>query len=122
MPILQINFKLNVSPAEYRKIAESVAQTIADAPGLVWKVWLLNEQDGEAGGIYLFQDEQSLAAYLSSPIIRQIKSLPQLREISAKCFETIPEVTAVTRGLVPTPATTWHAEKPLEGVTEFRET
>ena len=98
MPILQINFTLNVSPAEYGKICESVAQAIADMPGLVWKVWLLNEQDGEAGGIYLFEDEQSLGAYLSSPIIGQIKSLPQLREIRVKCFETIPEVTAVTRG------------------------
>jgi hypothetical protein len=101
MPILQINFKLNVSPAEYRKIADSVAQAIAEAPGLVWKVWLLNEEDGEAGGIYLFQDEQSLAAYLSSPTIGQIESLPQLREISAKCFETIPELTVVTRGPIP---------------------
>jgi hypothetical protein len=106
MPILQINFKLNVSAAEYREICESVAQAIADVPGLVWKVWLLNEQDGEAGGIYLFQEEQSLAAYLSGPIIRQIKSLPQLREISAKRFETMPQVTAITRGPVPALTTT----------------
>jgi hypothetical protein len=105
VPILQINLKLNVAPAEYRKICESVAQAIADVPGLVWKVWLLNEQ-GEAGGIYLFQDEQSLNAYLSSPIIRQIKSFPQLREVSAKRFETIPELTIVTRGPVPAVATT----------------
>jgi hypothetical protein len=106
MPILQINFKLNVSPAEYRKICDSVAQTIADVPGLIWKAWQLNEEDGEAGGIYLFQGEQSLSAYLSSPIIGQIKSLPQLREISAKWFETIPEVTVVTRGPIPALATT----------------
>ena len=105
MPILQINFKLNVSSAEYRKICESVAHAIADVPGLVWKVWLLNEQDGEAGGIYLFHDEQSLAAYLSSPIIGQIKSFPQLREISAKCFETISEVSVVTRGPISALAT-----------------
>ena len=106
MPILQVNFKLNVPPAEYRKICESVVHAIADVPGLIWKVWLLNEQEGEAGGIYLFQDEQSLAAYLSSPIIHQIKSLPQLREISAKRFETIPELTAVTRGPLPALVTT----------------
>ena len=35
MPTLQINFKLNASRAEYRKICESVAQTIADVPGFV---------------------------------------------------------------------------------------
>ena len=106
MPILQINFTLNASAAEYRRICESVAQTIADVPGLVWKVWLLNEQESEAGGIYLFQDEQSLAAYLSSPIIAKIKTLPQLREISAKRFDTIPDVTAVTRGPIPALTTT----------------
>ena len=73
-----------------------MAQVIADVPGLVWKVWLLNVQDGEAGGIYLFQDEQSLFAYLSGPIIAQIKKLPQLRDISAKRFGTMPELTVVT--------------------------
>src|SRR5215469_12704498 len=109
MPILQVNFKLNGSPAEYRNICESVAQTIADVRGLLWKIWLLNEQDGEAGGIYLFQDNQSLAAYLSSPILTQIEGLKQLREISLKCFETIPEVTAVTRGPIPALATAWKA-------------
>jgi len=106
MPILQINFKLNVPSAEYRKIVESVVQAIADVPGLVWKVWLLNEQESEAGGIYLFQDEQSLAAYLSGPIISRIKSLPQLREITAKRYETVPELTVVTRGPVPALVTT----------------
>ena len=105
MPILQINFKLNVASSEYRTICESVVQPIADVPGLVWKVWLVNEQNGEAGGIYLFQDEQSLAAYLSGPIISQIKGLPQLREINAKRFETMPELTVVTRGPVPALAT-----------------
>jgi hypothetical protein len=105
MSILQINLKLNVAPAEYRKICESVAQAIADVPGLVWKVWLLNEQESEAGGIYLFQDEQSVAAYLAGPIIRQIKSLPQLHEISAKWFEAIPELTLITRGPIPALAT-----------------
>jgi len=104
MTILQINFKLNVAPAEYRKICSSVAQPVADVPGLVWKIWLLNEQEGEAGGIYLFQDKQSLDAYLSGPIIRQIKSLQQLREISAKQFDTVPELTFVTRGPIPAPA------------------
>ena len=91
MPILQINFKLNVSPAEYRKITKSVAQTIADVPGLAFKVWLLNEQEDDAGGIYLFRDEQSFVGYLSGSIVVQIKNLLHLREISAKRFDTIPE-------------------------------
>lgn len=101
MPILQVNFKLNVSSAEYRALCDSVAQAIADVPGLRWKVWLLNEQEREAGGIYLFADEASLNNCLAGPIIAQIKSLPQLREISAKRFDVMEEVTVATRGPVP---------------------
>jgi hypothetical protein len=59
-----------------RRYANQLAQTIADVPELVWKIWLLTEQEGEASGIYLFQNDQSLAAFLSSPILAQIKSLP----------------------------------------------
>jgi len=98
MPILQINFKLNVPTAEYHRICESIAQAIADVPGLRWKVWLLNEQEKEAGGIYLFQDERALNNYLSGPIVTQIKSHPALQELSAKRFDVMEEVTAMTRG------------------------
>jgi Putative mono-oxygenase ydhR len=101
MPILQINFKLNVSTAEYQKICESVAQAIADVPGLRWKVWLLDEKEKEAGGIYLFQDEEALNNYLSSPIVAQIKNHPALQGLSAKRFDVMEEVTAVTRGPIP---------------------
>jgi hypothetical protein len=98
MPILQINFKLNVPADEYHRICESVAQAIADVPGLRWKVWLLNEREKEAGGIYLFQDEQALNNYLSGPIVAQIKSHPALQDLSAKRFDVMEEVTAMTRG------------------------
>jgi Putative mono-oxygenase ydhR len=100
MPILQINFKLNVLPAEYKTLCQSLAQTFADLPGLRWKVWLLNEQENEAGGIYLFSSEQALHDYLSGPIVAQLKSHPGVRDISAKRFEVMEDVTAVTRGPV----------------------
>jgi hypothetical protein len=104
MPILQINFKLNVSAAEYRNICDSVAQTVTDIPGLLWKIWLLNEQENEAGGYYLFLDEQSLADYLAGPIVAWVKTMPQLREVNAKRFDTMPGLTAMTRGPIPAPA------------------
>jgi hypothetical protein len=105
MPILQINFKLNVSLTEYQEICDSVAQTITDIPGLLWKIWLLNEQENEAGGYYLFRDEQSLVDYLSGPIVSWVKTAPQLREVCAKRFDTMQELTAMTRGPIPALAT-----------------
>ena len=100
MPILQVNFKLNVSPAEYHGMCKSLAQMFSEVPGLRWKVWLLNEPENEAGGIYLFESQQALQDYLSGPIVAQLKTLPAFRDISVKRFDVMDEVTAVTRGPV----------------------
>lgn len=101
--ILQVNFKLNVSKAEWDQTCQSVAQVFADVPGLQWKIWLLNEHDREAGGIYLFESAAALDAYLSGPLAAKVKTMPLLRDFSAKQFDVMPAVTAITRGPV-TPA------------------
>jgi len=100
MPILQVNFKLQSSTAEYEQICQSVAQVIASVPGLRWKVWLLNKQEKEAGGIYLFDTQEALNNYLAGPIVAQLKSHPAVSEVSAKQFDVMPEVTAITHGPV----------------------
>lgn len=102
MPILQINFKLNGPAAEYRKVCDSLAHPIANVPGLQWKIWLLNEQEKEAGGIYLFKDDQALDNYLSGPLVAQIKNDPAMKHIHVKRFDVMEEVTTVTRGPIPT--------------------
>ena len=101
MPILQINFKLNVTVAEYHEMCNGSAPAFAEVPGLLWKVWLLNEAEGEAGGIYLFSSDESLQSYLASPIVAQLKSHPAFRETSVKIFDVMENVTALTRGPVP---------------------
>jgi len=52
----------------------------------------------EAGGIYLFDSQASLDAYLNGPLVAQIRGLTSIRNISMKQFEVMPEVTALTRG------------------------
>jgi hypothetical protein len=103
--ILQINFTLNVPASEYGDLARSVAQVFADVPGLHWKIWLLNEATQEAGGIYHFENQASLDAYLNGPLAAQVKALPAIREVSVKQFQVMSEVTAVTRGPVGVGAT-----------------
>jgi hypothetical protein len=96
--ILQINFKFNVAAAEYRKLAQEIAGAFAEVEGLRWKVWILNEQESEAGGIYLFDGEQSLGAFVASPLAAQVKGHPALSEFSAKAFAVEQKATAITRG------------------------
>jgi len=98
--ILQINFTFNVSRAEYEEAVAPLANEIATVPGLRWKVWLMNDAQKEAGGIYLFDDEASTNAYLEGPIVAQIVKHPALSDFSVKQFDVLEGVTAVTRGPV----------------------
>lgn len=98
--ILQLNFKFSIPKAEYEQIASSLAGTFADLAGLRWKVWLLNEEANEAGGIYLFEDEASVKAFLDGPLAASVSSHPAFSEMSIKQFAVIADATATTRGPV----------------------
>lgn len=98
--ILQINFKFHLSRAEYEAVIEPQAESIAAVPGLLWKVWLMNEAGREAGGIHLFADGPSLDAYLDGEIVAGIVGHPGLSDFSVKQFDVMDSVTAVTRGPV----------------------
>jgi len=95
--ILQINYKLNGPRVEYERETLPYAHAIADLPGLRWKVWIINEAQSEAGGIYLFDDNSAVQAFLDGPIIAEMKGDPTL---SMKAFDVIAELTTITRGPV----------------------
>lgn len=96
--ILQINFKFTSSAADYVKLVAPFADPIGAVPGLDWKVWLVNEKNREAGGIYLFKDEPSANAYLNGEIVMGLKKQPTLMDISAKLFDVEESLTQKTRG------------------------
>jgi hypothetical protein len=98
--VLQLNFKFSISGAEYEQAAASLASEFADVAGLRWKVWLLNESENEAGGLYLFDSDSSLQAFLSGPLAARVMSLPVLSDFSAKQFDVMADVSAITRGPV----------------------
>ena len=96
--ILQINIKINIPVVELEPAWLEAAQPIADTPGLRWKVWLKNQTEREVGGIYLFDNEASVQAYLNGPIVAAIKASPANVSISAKQFNIMEAHTAITRG------------------------
>jgi hypothetical protein len=98
--ILQINVRFTVSGAELAEEFETAAGHIAQVPGLKWKVFGMNEEQGEAAGIYLFEDDASLTAYLEGPIIARMKTLEAFSEITMKYFDCVEGATAITRGPV----------------------
>jgi len=95
--ILQVNMNYSIPSADLEAAWLGVAQPIADTPGLVWKVWLMNEQEKEAGGIYLFESPEAAHAYASGPIVAALKASPAVSNISAKMFSVLGDHSAVTR-------------------------
>ena len=98
--ILQINFKFKVSAEDYVAAVTPLASDIAAVPGMLWKGWLMNEAENEAGGIYWFRDGESVKAYLEGPIVAGIASHPALEDISVKTFDSIAELSEITSGPV----------------------
>lgn len=98
--ILQLNFKLNISAEDWKQNSASLAQPFAELPGLRWKIWMLNEENGEAGGIYLFETDSYLQDFLEGPLAAQVGSAPFLRDLEVKRFDVMERATEMTRGPV----------------------
>jgi len=96
--ILQINYKFGGPAADFSQALLPAAQAIADSPGLLWKIWLMNEAEGEAGGIYLFEDEAAVNAFLGGPIVSALKAIPVVSEIRVKMSGVSEAHSRVTRG------------------------
>jgi hypothetical protein len=99
--ILQINFKFKIPRSDLEKAFLELAPRFGpsgDVKGLLWKIWLVNEAEKSAGGIYLFKDDASVEAYLKGEFFAGLKSNPALSDIEAKTFDILPECTKITRG------------------------
>ena len=96
--MLQLNFKFSVTGDQYTDAVSPLAEEFAALPGLRWKIWMINDAESEAGGIYIFDDEASLQAYLEGPLAAKVTSHPALSDFSVKLFDVMDKLTATTRG------------------------
>jgi hypothetical protein len=101
--LLQINFKLTVPVAEYEAMVTPRASAIASVPGLQWKIWVVNADQGEAGGFYLFESETAARAYAAGPIVSALRAAPFAQDVTLKHFAYLDVATAITQGPVGVP-------------------
>ena len=87
--ILQINFQFQSMPALYARAVESIADAINAVPGLRRMLWLLNAERHESGGICEFADEDSVPAFLDSPLMLGLQKHPLLYQVSLKQFAIV---------------------------------
>lgn len=94
--ILQLNFNFNTTADEYENLVSPMAQDFSDVSGLQWKIWLLNKEKNEAGGIYLFESEKAVEDFKKTPLISAVMSHPALSNISVKQFDILEKPSSVT--------------------------
>ena len=98
--MLHVNFNYSVTKEEYEQAVAPLADKFANVPGLKWKIWILNAEKNEAGGIYMFDSQASLDTYLNGPLAEAVTTHPALSNFSIKQFTIMKDITAVTRGPV----------------------
>jgi hypothetical protein len=101
---LSVQFDLLCSPAEYRELADHVAGGFAGVPGLISKLWIIDEEHRRAGGSYLFADRRAANAYLEGPLMARLRANPAFAKVEAHVFDVLAAPSAVTGGLVRQPA------------------
>jgi hypothetical protein len=74
-----------------------VATTIASVEGLIWKIWVFEEEEFEMGGIYLFANRETAEAYLHHPVIQAVRSNPAVVSTQSQLWEVESSLSALTR-------------------------
>jgi hypothetical protein len=98
--VLQIHFAYDITADEYRAAATLLSDSLAQFEGMRWKIWTIDEAAGEAGGLVLFDDEESRQGYLDGPYADAIGSNPVFHDAVIKKFDVIEDATQATRGPV----------------------
>jgi hypothetical protein len=101
--VVQINFTYQMAKAEYEAMIEQAAPAIAQVEGLAWKIFIIDEEAQEAGGLYLFESIDAAEAYVHGPIIGQLGQHPGISNISVKFFNSLESATRMTRGPIDVP-------------------
>ena len=101
--ILHVRTTTRTSPGAILADATGPAQAIAAVPGLIWKVWLLDEAAAELGGVYLFASRAQAQAYIDGPILQHLRHDPRVVRVEHRMWDTH-ALSALTRAPEAVPA------------------
>src|SRR5215472_18725730 len=95
--VLHLQFKLRVPPDVVLAQSREAAAIIASVEGLIWKIWVLQEEKFEMGGMYLFASRETAKAYLNHPVVQAVCSNPAVVSSQSKLWDVESSLSALTR-------------------------
>lgn len=99
--VLHLRFKLRVPPDVLLGKSREAANVIASVEGLIWKIWLFQEEESAMGGMYLFASRETAEAYLNHPGIQAVRSSPAVLSTEFQLWEVESFLSALTRAPLP---------------------
>ncbi len=99
--VLHLRFNLRVPPRALLAHSMEAARVIASAKGLIWKIWVLKEEESEMGGIYLFANRETAQAYLNHPVIQALRSSPDVVSSQFQVWDVENTLSALTHAPLP---------------------
>lgn len=79
-------FNYSIPTEELKKIMPAVAPEFSAIPGCCWKIWLINEDCKEAGGLYLFESATELEQFLNSKLLASVANNPAFSNFHTDTF------------------------------------
>jgi Putative mono-oxygenase ydhR len=95
--VLQMRLKLRVPPDVFLAKSREAATVIASVEGLIWKIWILQQEELEMGGMYLFANRETAEAYLSGPVVQAVRSNPAVVSTESRLWDVESSLSAITR-------------------------
>jgi putative monooxygenase ydhR len=99
--VLHLRFKLRVSPDVFLAKSREAATVIASVEGLVWKIWILQQEELEMGGMYLFANRETAEAYLNHPVTQAVRSNPAVVSTESQLWDVESSLSTLTRAPLP---------------------
>lgn len=93
--LLQIDFPFAGPWGEtMAKTLTPLARDIATEPGLLWKIWMENQNEGRAGGIHLFVNEAALDRFMEKHVLRlSLLGITEYRALKFHMSDALSEMT-----------------------------
>ena len=95
--VLHVRFKLRVPPRVLLAQSREAADIVASVTGLIWKIWILQEEEFEMGGLYLFANRETAEAYLNHPVIQAVFSNSAVVSSQSQLWDVESSLSALTR-------------------------
>lgn len=96
--VLHLRFKLRVPPDVFLANTQEAATVIASVEGLVWKIWILQQEELVMGGMYLFANRETAEAYLNHPVTQAVRSNPAVVSTESQLWDVESSLSASHAG------------------------